>query len=441
MKSTMQMKEKSMEGMQPIQDFGYVNGIAQEERITELSEDQEKAIEYCREFVTNGTGRHKVIGGVAGSGKSTIIPYIISLFGQAYNASSGIGNVAVCAYTGKAVMNLKRKGITDACTLHSFLYDTKYVFDEETGGKKMIHIPRPDFFFNTIRLLIVDEASMVNREMYNFIESLPFKTIYIGDHFQLPPVNDTFNIMLNPNFKLERIHRQEEGNPIVMLADMARHGKALPLGVFGDSKHTRTLEKGDLIEYDEIITWTNAVKDRANELIREKRGFQKDVPQMDDKMIVRVNNRNKNVYNGQIVYLMNHPTMRRNGGWNVEFVDELAYNDPFIMAQTDAATKAIASVHLPKEELDRIRSLPFANKTVADIAKMKKGNPYQIHLDWGYAITCHAAQGTSWANVAVLLEDRMKSVLDRNEWSRWLYTAVTRAEKTVTIYSGDFRNL
>ena len=43
--------------------------------------------------------------------------------------------------------------------------------------------------------------------------------------------------------------------------------------------------------------------------------------------------------------------------------------------------------------------------------------------------------------LAVLLEDRMKWVMDRNEMNRWIYTAITRAEESVTIYEGNFRNI
>ena len=423
-----------------LKTVGYIGGIAQEQRVTELSDEQEQAIEFVKKFLFNDTtSKYKVIGGVAGSGKSTIIPYMIQLCGQSFDITTGWGNVAICAYTGKAVMNLKRKGMANATTLHSFLYVTKYEDDPITGGKKVIYTPRSRSFFRNIRLLIVDEASMVNKEMYDQIMSLPFKTLYIGDHFQLPPVNDNFNIMRNPDFKLERIHRQEEGNPIVQLADLARHQKPLPLGIFGSSKHTRSFDKDSLVNFDEIITWTNATKDAVNDLIRLKKGFPKDDPQEGDKMIVKMNNRGKNVYNGQIVYLMSQPTKYKHGGWNVEFVDELAYNDPYIMAQTDSTTKAIASVHLPKSELDRLRSLPPVQRK--DWGKRKQENPYQIHLDWGYAITCHAAQGTSWQNIAVMLEDRMKGVMTSEEYSRFVYTAITRAEESVTIFSGDFRGL
>ena len=43
--------------------------------------------------------------------------------------------------------------------------------------------------------------------------------------------------------------------------------------------------------------------------------------------------------------------------------------------------------------------------------------------------------------LSVLLEDRMKWVMDRNEMNRWIYTAITRAEESVTIYEGNFKNM
>lgn len=398
-----------------VPDEGYIDGIAQEERIAEFSEDQERAIEFAKKFF-DGQEKYKVIGGVAGSGKSTIIPYIASLRGEIYSQQQHTGSVVVCAYTGKAVMNLKRKGITRAMTLHSFLYVTIFVKDPKTGETTVKHIPRDHSFFREVRLLIVDEASMLPKDMFEYISSLPFQTIYIGDHYQLPPVNNKFNIMMKPDFKLDRIHRQNADNPIIMLADMVRQGKPLALGIFGSSKVTRTCKKERLKDFDEVITWTNAMKDAVNDIIREGKGFLKDVPQIDDKMIVRVNNKNRNVYNGQIVYLMSNPVMTKGGGWKVEFVDELAYDDPFLMTLTDEYTKAIASVHLSQKELEKIRTAPLVMpQSRKDWAELKKKGNYQVHLDWGYAITCHAAQGTSWKNVAVILEDRMKRVMDKEE--------------------------
>lgn len=408
-----------------IPDAGYVDGVAQEQRIQELSEDQEKALDFVDNFMKSSS-KYTVIGGCAGSGKSSIIPYIVNKY----------EGCCVCAYTGKAVMVLKRKGIVDVCTLHSFLYEVKTVTNEETLEKTIVYEPKKDHFFYGVELLIVDEASMVDKEMFDLIKSKKFKTLYIGDHFQLPPVGDSFNIMLKPNFKMEKILRQNEDNHIIRLAEMARNGQKIPLGIYGNSKHTLKFDKEELLNYDEIITWTNKTKDMINEKVREQLGYPKDIPQIDDKMIVRVNCRAKNVFNGQIVYIMNNPKLSKNGAWKIEFVDELTYNDPFIMAQTDEYTKAYASVHLSKEELDRLRTSVYYNQSYNNKFKMPTlRSPYQVHLDWGYAITAHAAQGSSWKNVAVMLDKRIYRLKD---CYRWIYTAITRAEESVVIYSGDF---
>jgi exodeoxyribonuclease-5 len=426
-----------------IPDTGYINGIAQEERITQLSEDQEKALDLVDEFMKSNK-KHMVIGGVAGSGKSSIIPYIINKYNTSKKWFEDINEVECCAYTGKAVMVLKRKGVVAAKTLHSFLYHSQISKNEETGEPIVVYKEKHDDYFYGVKLLIVDESSMMTQDMFNLINRKSFKTLYIGDHFQLPPVKDDFNIMLKPDFKMERVLRQNEDNPIIQLAEMARNGKSIPLGTYGTSKHTLKFNKEELLNYDNIVVWTNKTKDYINELIREQMGFPANIPQINEKMIVKVNCQAKNIFNGQIVYLMNQPKKNKKGGWEVEFVDELAYNDPFVMAQTNQCTKAIASIHLSKEELDRIRTTPkkwkqykIPNTEFVKFVPDEEMTPYQIHLDWGYAITCHQAQGSSWSNVAIMLDKKMKYIV-KDGYNRWLYTAITRAEDSVTIYSGDF---
>lgn len=399
-------------------DAAYLNGVAQEERILKLSDDQEAAVQAVIDFL-KGPGQHFVIGGVAGSGKSSIIPHIVS---ECFKMGM---SPAVCAPTGKAAMVLRRKGITGAVTLHSFLYRVETLVDK--NGKPYIEfVPKPRHDFYGVGLLIIDEASMINKEMYDYIGELPFKTLYIGDHFQLPPVNDNFNIMVAPNIRLEKILRQNEGNPIVMLAEMARNGQPLPLGQFGDSKHTKVFNEDAILNYDEIIVWTNKCKDAMNDLARMKRGLPMGLPQIDDKMIVRVNCKSHNVFNGQIVYLCSRtPKHLKNGLWSLSFIDELAHDDVFVGACT-SVTDATATIHLPKEELDKVRLSYNKNDRKKSVA---------VHLDWGYAITCHSAQGSSWKNIAVIDENRMHWMQDYN---RWMYTAITRAEESVVIYSGDF---
>ena len=70
-----------------IPDAGYIGGIAQESRIIELSEDQERALDFVDNFI-NSDKKFAVIGGCAGSGKCSIIPYILKKYTSKKQATS-----------------------------------------------------------------------------------------------------------------------------------------------------------------------------------------------------------------------------------------------------------------------------------------------------------------------------------------------------------------
>ena len=53
-----------------------------------------------------------------------------------------------------------------------------------------------------------------------------------------------------------------------------------------------------------------------------------------------------------------------------------------------------------------------------------------LEFTYGYAITCHKAQGSQWPNVMVFEEGFPFS---KEEHARWLYTAVTRAENKLIV--------
>jgi len=53
-----------------------------------------------------------------------------------------------------------------------------------------------------------------------------------------------------------------------------------------------------------------------------------------------------------------------------------------------------------------------------------------IETSWGYAITCHKAQGSQWENVVVYDDGLSRTPEDR---ARWLYTAITRAERGLVL--------
>lgn len=393
-------------------------------QIDSLTNSQERALRMIDDFLKS-SGKQFVLSGCAGTGKSSLISFIIDKL---------VGGHAVIAYTGKAVVALKRKGIAEAQTAHSFLYDSRLVYDEKTGRKHFVHIEKTPCEFTEYSYVIVDEASMIDKDIYDILARHNFKVIYIGDHFQLPPINDKFNIMTNPDYVMDDIVRQELDNPIVQMAELARNNKPIPYKKFGRSRRMCGVREDWLPLFSQIITWTNACRQGVNDKVRELRGCNSIVPLEGERMIVRDNNRRLGIFNGQIVFLTKDASMVNYGGktfYNADFVDELVFDDVFALAHVDEPVNCIATLGLEKGQIyDYMENVRMMMKSKSAQRKLKEIGYKFAHLDYGYAITCHAAQGSSWKNVCVIDELRFHSF---DNYYRWLYTAITRAEETITI--------
>jgi exodeoxyribonuclease-5 len=69
-----------------------------------------------------------------------------------------------------------------------------------------------------IKLIIIDEAAMVNDKMREELLSFGIPVIFLGDHNQLPPVIGKSSMLDKPDFILTKIMRQAENDPIVYLS-------------------------------------------------------------------------------------------------------------------------------------------------------------------------------------------------------------------------------
>ena len=111
--------------------------------------------------------KYTCIAGYAGTGKSTLIKFIV--------AALDVDPEEVCyvAYTGKAATVLAAKGCPNAITAHKLLYyasplpNGKYLFTK----KKSIEY----------KLVIVDEVSMLPKEMWELLVSHRCHIIACGD--------------------------------------------------------------------------------------------------------------------------------------------------------------------------------------------------------------------------------------------------------------------
>ncbi len=180
------------------------------------SSQQEDAI---RASATSGL---LIITGGPGTGKTTIVNGILSLFDQ-----MGLKCV-LAAPTGRAAKRMTEVTGHDASTIHRLL---EAGIDPHTGKLFFAKDESNPLKANAV---IVDEMSMVDIQLlYSLLQAIPPRTrvILVGDPDQLPPVGPgfPFNDMLRsgvlPDIRLTEIFRQAQESLIVMNAHRVNHGQ------------------------------------------------------------------------------------------------------------------------------------------------------------------------------------------------------------------------
>lgn len=301
-----------------------------------LTDEQKYVIKEILKFKNNIVK----LGGLAGTGKSTVIQHL----------AQALPNFAVCAYTGKAVNVLRKKGL-EATTIHSLIYKA---FEDD--GKVRFALA------NDISCegVIVDEASMVSRDIFQDLYSFRKPLIFVGDHGQLEPIGDrSFNLMEFPDYKLEAIHRN--AGEIAHFAEYVRNGyKPSSWKYKSSGKDVKFIGRNDykqiLPEVDQIICAYNKTRAQINVQTREILGRQINVPQISDKIICLRNNSSKFLFNG----------MQGHIGWfhTKNFIQFVSDSGSF---DVDIDLKTFNQI---KYEFEFDRDTP---------------NPF----DYAYAITCH----------------------------------------------------
>jgi exodeoxyribonuclease-5 len=354
-------------------------------RSVSLSREQRAAVDL---LLSRQSRQIQTLGGYAGTGKTTVIKTL-------KNALQGW---AVAAFTGKAANVLRRKGISSASTIHSLIYKPHTV--QKIDGKGRIHEfvefqPKAPSEL-LCKGFIIDEASMVSREIHEALMAYNRPIIYVGDHGQLEPVSAErgFNLMAKPDITLQTIHRN--AGEIAHFANFIREGNAArdwegnPL-CSGEAVQFVSLDDLDKFgEPDQIIVAFNHSRVHLNEQYRDVLGFPAHRPVKGDRIMCLQNDRVRGLYNGQ------QGTIGAIASDEIEFVtDDDVINVRYL--------PEVFNSPKPSRERDRQGRIPF---------------------DYCYAITCHKAQGDEWPSVLVF--EQHCRFWDHN---RWAYTAASRARE------------
>ena len=384
----------------------------------QLSPDQVEALQAIGRWYRQPSTQFITLGGYAGTGKTTLIGYVR----KAIRDNDPDISVAFCAFTGKAVRVLeqslikskvRRKGDT-VSTIHGLIYDTELDSAGHVIGWRKRSTIKAD-------LIIVDEASMVTADLWRDLLSFNVPVLAVGDHGQLPPVGGQFNLMDEPMIRLERVYRQLAGSPIIEVATMARTTGNIPAGNYGEGvvKYDRSgdtigMEMEDLLEQWKpdwlVLCGFNHTRVKLNHSLRSKLGIESEDPTPGDHLICLRNNTKAKLYNGMtgiLTHITEADDDKDHAWWQADIdVDGLNYEGYLLREQFGA-----------RETVKKLPNAPDNNR--GDL------------FDYGYALTVHKAQGSS-ADTVLLFEERNKHMSDE-DWRRWLYTAVTRAERRLFI--------
>lgn len=386
----------------------------------QLSEEQGAALELAEEWFEMTDRQVFRFYGYAGVGKTTVAKRFKSF-----------GSVLYVAPTNKAAGVLASKDCAPAITVHQGLYtprtDAKLLADylalvtrQEAGDvspvtaakvrelERLIQKMRPEFDINpeniikSMDLVLVDEASMVDEEMARDLLANARRLIVLGDPAQLPPVKGPSALMQEaPDVELTQIHRQAAGSPVLALATAIRTGAP-----FDAPRESRAAA---LATADMVICWRNRTRGELNAELRALRGFSGQHAQVGETLIAQRTHRNKK----RGCALAGAGTLWR--------VDALRF-DPKAPGQTHYCLSLIGQPAVKTEAWvpdATLRGEPVPVRAAA----------WMGHFEFGYAITCHKAQGSQWGKVAIV--DEMPAD-DAELQRRWLYTAVTRAEREVS---------
>jgi exodeoxyribonuclease-5 len=382
----------------------------------QISADKKDALQKLLSWYKAGPKTQYItLGGYAGTGKTTLIGILRSLI-YAENPQIKVGFIS---YTGKATRVLKNK-LKEAnaiqkgdsvSTIHSLIYSPIVNSKEEIVGWERREEIDKDF-------LIIDEASMVDEEIWRDLLSYKKPIFAVGDHGQLPPIGEKFNLMAKPHITLTQIHRQVKDNPIIEVSRLAREKGHIPFKKYGENvqKMDRTAWEtqetvNELLEsYDEntiILCGYNKTRVAINSQIRQFLGYQMPNPEVGDRVICLRNNQKNGVFNGmlgQIAHIEPH-----DNNWyfaKIDMEDGFTFEGPILKEQFNCPQP----MNFTKRRRDTLQGDLF---------------------DFGYAMTVHKAQG-SQAKRVILFEERFPK-MDEEQWRRWLYTGVTRAEEELFI--------
>lgn len=363
------------------------------------------------------------IAGYAGTGKSTLVKFIIS----ALNLQPE--DVAYVTFTGKAASVLRHKGCPNAMTAHRLLY-----YSKRMPNGRFVFKPKSTLDGN-FSLIVVDEISMLPNELWELLLSHKKHVIALGDPFQIPPIDkkQDNHVLDTPHIFLNEIMRQAQESEIIRLTMNIREGKPIDYFIGGNEiKVVRPTEVVDGMYHwaDQIICATNKKRHEINNFMRQAagRGIE---PESGDKIICCRNCWDTLDLSGENALV--NGTIGTLGDFETGFQTYPIFDFPevpIMYSQILTNDGIFQDVAIDYQALKEGKPFLTSEQAYQIYRRPALKSLEPVEFNYGYAITGHRAQGSEWDKVLVFEEN---FPFDKVEHARWLYTAATRASEKLVL--------
>lgn len=447
-----------------------------------LGEEQLQVVDMITNFIKDKKDKACLYYGAAGTGKSVIINYIVQ-----YCEQNGI-QYTLCAPTHKAALVMSRYTNKDAITIHKllslspkldiFALDFNNLLFQSKGYAQ--EMPYEG-------VVICDEASMINDDLYDVLLTKcgEFKNqlIFAMDACQLQPVKQdqlTKIIHTEPRMQLTKIYRQSEDSGLMETLNILRNrpiNNFIPsFGLNGSINVTDNMKEfliearkhfisaiknSDILE-TKILCYTNDRVQAYNQAIHKS--LFKDCEYHKGEFLIGCENLEFNKYKfyNSMDYIINSepikcmiriPNFGSLPGWKFSLYDSLEKCSASIsiLCKEELTSEMIYSL---AEKIEDYRQQAVA---YSSISKQKARFYWQKYyeminsfttpvdlyydnrlirkksFDYGYAITSHKSQGSSFNNIFVDIRN-INSCKDEAIRRQLQYVTLSRTRNDVLIY-------
>jgi hypothetical protein len=451
---------------------------------------------------TNKDNHIYMLTGAAGTGKTTIVEALVSMITYLNDCiENGLPldidspkkkiNLFLTATTGRAARMLENRCKFSACTIHKLIYTLDDNKSEVSRNSVKWYYKIADAITDPYSVIFIDESSMISSlnpgednvifGSGNLIDDiLTFgtnaKIVFVGDPYQLPPINETKTLALDPELfemkyfypvqfiELKEPVRFSKFSGIYQLAYQIRDNM-----LSNEPNNLNIEENSNITIYDNVddllnqhisnlkrdptspiimIAYTNNVVSTLNKKIRNTLlKNNKKLLNNNEYVMVTRNNYLYDLMNGEIVQIVSV----ENECKKIEHLRfrkvKLQYGEDIEDEMKCMVLENTLEPNFTYTFQDELLILSFIfekiQKEHPDLLNNKKLLMYKLQTDpylnalrlkYAYAITCHKAQGGEWDEVSIVTESILYHSRQPSDFvNKWLYTAITRAKSNVNL--------